>query len=384
MSKGTTSGPLTRFSPASSPGLASATSSGKPPGTRSSARPSARSSASADPRPRVRRPSNGRGRRTPPVFASATRTPNTDPSPGLIWPHASPGAVAHVDGQRIRPLKRPVTLSPRSPWPRFFRDTRTVRAAEDLLRRRVAHAGPGCPRRAQERHGRAREEPASVDEDPIRRIARTVRVDRRNQEPQCLRSDARTPGEHIHSPHPCIPHIPDAVTHCAAAGAPLAFGASTRVVAQVKGPNVTATARTTAADALRHCALFSRVDDGTLAVCIDSLRTRRYRRNETIFHQGDPGDSLYIIESGAVKIVLPSPEGEDEAIIATLGPGDFFGELALLDGAERSATAIAHEATTALVLRRHAFGQLIDTVPALRHELLAGQSAGQVQEVELL
>src|SRR5450756_551199 len=138
--------------------------------------------------------------------------------------------------------------------------------------------------------------------------------------------------------------------------------------AQVKGPNVTATARTTAADALRRCALFSRVDDGTLAVCIDSLRTRRYRRNETIFHQGDPGDSLYIIESGAVKIVLPSPEGEDEAIIATLGPGDFFGELALLDGAERSATAIAHEATTALVLRRDAFGQLIDTVPALRHE----------------
>ena len=168
------------------------------------------------------------------------------------------------------------------------------------------------------------------------------------------------------------PRIPDAVTHCAAAGAPLAFGASTRVVAQVKGPNVTATARTTAADALRRCALFSQVDDGTLAVCIDSLRTRRYRRNETIFHQGDPGDSLYIIESGAVKIVLPSPEGEDEAIIATLGPGDFFGELALLDGAERSATAIAHEATTALVLRRHAFGQLIDTVPALRHELLAG------------
>jgi len=143
-------------------------------------------------------------------------------------------------------------------------------------------------------------------------------------------------------------------------------------VTQVKGPNVTAIARTTAADALRRCALFSRVDDATLGVCIDSLRTRRYRRNETIFHQGDPGDSLYIIESGAVKIVLPSPEGEDEAIIATLRPGDFFGELALLDGAERSATAIAHEATTALVLRRDAFGQLIDTVPALRHELLAG------------
>lgn len=138
---------------------------------------------------------------------------------------------------------------------------------------------------------------------------------------------------------------------------------------------MTATARTTAVDALRRCALFSRVDDQTLAVCINSLRTRHYRRNETIFHQGDPGDSLYIIEAGAVKIVLPSPEGEGEAIIATLGPGDFFGELALLDGAERSATAIAHQATTTHVLRRDAFGQLIDTVPALRHDLLAGLAA---------
>ncbi len=138
---------------------------------------------------------------------------------------------------------------------------------------------------------------------------------------------------------------------------------------------MTATARTTAVDALRRCALFSRVDDQTLAVCINSLRTRQYRRNETIFHQGDAGDSLYIIEVGTVKIVLPSPEGEGEAIIATLGPGDFFGELALLDGAERSATAIAHQATTALVLRRDAFGQLIDTVPALRHDLLAGLAA---------
>ncbi len=112
-----------------------------------------------------------------------------------------------------------------------------------------------------------------------------------------------------------------------------------------------------------------------MAVCVDSLRTRHYQRNETIFHQGDPGDSLYIIEHGAVKIVLPSPEGESEAIIATLGPGDFFGELALLDGAERSATAIAHQATTTLVLRRDVFGNLVDDVPALRHELLAGLAA---------
>jgi CRP/FNR family cyclic AMP-dependent transcriptional regulator len=130
--------------------------------------------------------------------------------------------------------------------------------------------------------------------------------------------------------------------------------------------------RAGAADALRRCVLFSRVDDETLARCIDSLRSRRYRRNETIFHQGDRGDSLYVIEAGSVKIVLPDPEGEEGAIIATLGPGDFFGELALLDGEEHSATAIALESTEALVLRRDAFERLVDEDPNLRRALFAG------------
>src|ERR1700758_1971223 len=74
-----------------------------------------------------------------------------------------------------------------------------------------------------------------------------------------------------------------------------------------------------ATDALRRCALFAQVTPEALDACARSLRVRRFRRSETIFHQGDPGDSLYIIESGAVKIVLPSPEGEEGAIIATLG-----------------------------------------------------------------
>jgi len=130
--------------------------------------------------------------------------------------------------------------------------------------------------------------------------------------------------------------------------------------------------RASAAEALRRCILFSRLDDETLARCMESLRSRRYRRNETIFHQGDPGDSLYVIESGAVKIVLPDPEGEEGAIIATLNAGDFFGELALLDGADHSATAIALEATEALVLRRDAFDRLVDEDPNLRRALFAG------------
>ena len=62
----------------------------------------------------------------------------------------------------------------------------------------------------------------------------------------------------------------------------------------------------------------------------------------SIFHIGDPGDALFVIVAGEVKISLPSETGE-EAILATLAPGDVFGELALLDGAPRSASATALE-----------------------------------------
>ena len=62
--------------------------------------------------------------------------------------------------------------------------------------------------------------------------------------------------------------------------------------------------------ALRRCALFAKVDDEALAVCARNLRIRRYRRGETIFHQGDPGDSLFILVAGSVMIVLPWPDVE--------------------------------------------------------------------------
>ncbi len=156
-------------------------------------------------------------------------------------------------------------------------------------------------------------------------------------------------------------------------------------------PNVAGTLdRDLAADALRRCALFAQVSDESLGACISSLRVRRYRRGETVFHQGDPGDSLYIVASGSVKIVLPSPAGEEEAIIATLGKGDFFGELAILDGAPHSASIVALEPTETLVLHREPFENLIDTDQSLRRALFAGLSAelrrltGHVEELHFL
>jgi len=144
-----------------------------------------------------------------------------------------------------------------------------------------------------------------------------------------------------------------------------------------------------AVEALARCPLFLRADAHILESLATGLRRRRFRRNEVIFHQGDPGDSLHIVAAGAVKIVLPSAEG-DEAIIATLRPGDFFGELALLDDAPRSATASALEASDTLVLPRQTFVELLDTLPGLRDALLAGLArelrrlTGHVEELHFL
>lgn len=144
-----------------------------------------------------------------------------------------------------------------------------------------------------------------------------------------------------------------------------------------------------AVESLRSCSLFEQVDDETLKAVARALRRRRFRRNEVIFHQGDPGDTLHIVSSGAVKIVLPSAEGE-EAIIATLRPGDFFGELALVDGAPHSATATALEPTETMMLPRHVFYDLLGREPNLRDALLAGLAGelrrltGHVEELHFL
>jgi CRP-like cAMP-binding protein len=123
--------------------------------------------------------------------------------------------------------------------------------------------------------------------------------------------------------------------------------------------------------ALGAVVLFADLEEADLETLVASVETRRYRRGETVFRQGDPGDALYVVLSGRVKIASPS-EGGVEAILATLRPGEFFGALALLDGAARSASATAAEATETLVLPRETFRRLVNDVPAIRDQVFAG------------
>lgn len=143
-------------------------------------------------------------------------------------------------------------------------------------------------------------------------------------------------------------------------------------------------------DALAACRLFAGLDERTLDLLTAALRSRKYRRDEVIFHADDPGDSLYVVASGSVKITVSADDGTEPAILTTIGRGGFFGELALLDGAPRSATAVAMDRVEALVLRREAFDRLVDSEPGLRHALLASLAAeirrltAQVEDLHFL
>ena len=134
-----------------------------------------------------------------------------------------------------------------------------------------------------------------------------------------------------------------------------------------------------AIEALGRCPLFSGLGPEPLQAIAQTLRRRRFRRGEVLFHEGDPGDSLFIVASGAVKVVVPSEEG-DEAILATLRRGDFLGELALLDGAPRSASAIALEATETMALPRDRFKALVASEPVIRDALLSSL-AGELRRL---
>ena len=94
-----------------------------------------------------------------------------------------------------------------------------------------------------------------------------------------------------------------------------------------------------------------------------AVASRPYRRGETIFHKEEPGQSLFVIESGAVRIYLPTPQDND-LTLAVLGAGDFFGDMSLLDGLPRSASAAAASDASLLVLERRDFMALLSSRPS--------------------
>ncbi len=100
--------------------------------------------------------------------------------------------------------------------------------------------------------------------------------------------------------------------------------------------------------------------------------SRSYRPQEIIFKQGDTGDFMYVIQTGKVEVYLTTSKGEKS--LAFYGPGDFFGEMAIIDKAPRSANARAVQETRAIMLDERTFEMHIQSNPAIVRKILKNLS----------
>jgi len=134
---------------------------------------------------------------------------------------------------------------------------------------------------------------------------------------------------------------------------------------------------------LRSLPLFEGLSDEDLESIAKGLNRRSFRPGEIIFHQGDLGDSMYFIQSGDVNIHLP---GEDSRRVSLkdLGPGEFFGEVALLDGEPRTASALASTRTTLLELQREALERYLQGRPQAAMSILRSMGQRMRRNIALL
>jgi len=127
------------------------------------------------------------------------------------------------------------------------------------------------------------------------------------------------------------------------------------------------------APVLQRVPLFAQLNAVDLQRVIDVARDRAYPKNSVILFEDDPGDALYVVATGQVKVVLIGEDGR-EVILSVMGPGEFFGEMSLLDDEPRSAHVIAMEDSSLVVVRREDFKSILAQSPAIALALLREMS----------
>jgi CRP-like cAMP-binding protein len=127
--------------------------------------------------------------------------------------------------------------------------------------------------------------------------------------------------------------------------------------------------------------LLSDVPDEDVRLLLSVARRRRFERGEVVFHRDDPGDSLHLIVSGRFAVRVMTPLGE-MVWIAVRGPGENFGEMALVDReARRSATVSALENAETFAVRKPEFDRLRERYPSIDRVLIAFL-AGEVRMLD--
>jgi len=123
-------------------------------------------------------------------------------------------------------------------------------------------------------------------------------------------------------------------------------------------------------DAIRSVPLFASLDDEAAANLRNLLRVNDVPTNTSLFRAGDEGDAMYLIEQGRVQITI-TDEDKKPIVLAELAQGDFFGEMAIIDGKQRSADATVVETARLAVLSRENFLSFIHDNPNVALEMLS-------------
>jgi CRP/FNR family cyclic AMP-dependent transcriptional regulator len=112
------------------------------------------------------------------------------------------------------------------------------------------------------------------------------------------------------------------------------------------------------ATVLRRCALFESLSAEQVEKVAEIATERHVAEGQPIFREGSTGDEMYVIAAGTVRISKEIPGAGEEAL-TLLGPGSYFGEMAAIDDAPRSADAVAHTACGLLAIRREDLDRLM-------------------------
>jgi CRP/FNR family cyclic AMP-dependent transcriptional regulator len=122
------------------------------------------------------------------------------------------------------------------------------------------------------------------------------------------------------------------------------------------------------ADTLKDIPLFSGIDDESLQYLEKVAVKKSFPKNTILFSKGDETDSLYVIKSGTVKALIIDEEGK-EMILSIHRPGEYFGEMSLIDKEPRSATLITKEPTELLIIHRKDFMKVFNSNPDMVYDL---------------
>ncbi len=117
-------------------------------------------------------------------------------------------------------------------------------------------------------------------------------------------------------------------------------------------------------DLLRQVPLFQGMTEHAVGAVADLVQDVEFAEGEALTREGEPGETFYVVVEGRLRV------SRGVTVLTEQGPGDFLGEISLIDGRPRTATAIALSPVKTLAIERPAFAALMEGYPAVRHSIL--------------